>query len=414
MFGTLKSIWQLLLGIFLLMLGHGIQGSLVGIRGVAQDFSTIEISLVTSAYFFGFLIGSRLAPVMITQVGHIRVFAALASTISAVLIIYAIAPLAWVWIILRVLIGIGFSGVYVVAESWLNESATNSNRGQILAIYIIVQMLGLASAQSLLNFDEDTGYFLFVLASVLVSVSFMPILLSINPAPPYETSKPMKLAKLLEVSPLGVVGMVLLGTVFSALFGLSAVFGARVGLSIAENSLFIAMIYIGGIVSLYPIGYLSDLIDRRKLILLLSSTCALTALIGGLLGHLFIPLLVVAFVIGATTNPLYSLLIAYTNDYLDYEDMPACAGRMIFLNGFGAVSGPFLVGWTMDFFGDAGFFYFIAAIMLGLSTFNIIRMQLKKLPTDYESMSYAPISPSASPVVVEVAQEVAIEQHTEE
>ncbi len=414
MFGIVRTIWQLLLGILLLMVGNGLQGTLVGLRGVEEDFSTLELSLIMAAYFGGFLVGSRLTPFMITRVGHIRVFAALASTISAALILFAIAPFAWVWIILRVLVGIGFSGVYVVAESWLNDSSTNENRGKVLALYIIVQMIGITSAQGLLNFGDPSGYFLFAISSVLVSISFMPILLSVNPVPPFQTTKPMKIRKLLHISPLGVVGMFCLGAVFSALFGMSAVFGRRSGLSVAEVSLFISMIYVGGIIFQFPIGYWSDRIDRRKLILIISALCSLSALGGSVLGHHFIPLLLVSFMIGATTNPMYSLLIAHTNDFVDNEDMPACAGGMIFINGLGAISGPFLVGWIMDAFGALGFFHFIAAIMIMLTLFSGLRMQLRILPKDFETMSYPPVSPSASPVLVEVAQEVAIEQQSEE
>src|SRR5690554_4727273 len=178
MLKVLSTSWALLLGIMLLMLGNGIQGTLLGIRGGIEGFTTWQMSVVMSAYYLGFLAGSRVAPLMIQRVGHVRVFAALGSLISAVLVLYAAAPDWIAWSALRVIIGLSFAGVYVTAESWLNNTATNETRGQTLSLYMIVQMAGIISAQGLLNLADPGGYTLFVVASVLVSLSFTPILLS--------------------------------------------------------------------------------------------------------------------------------------------------------------------------------------------------------------------------------------------
>ncbi|MDP4032755.1 MAG: MFS transporter, partial [Pseudorhodobacter sp.] len=211
MLTVLRNTWALLLGLGLLMLGNGMQGTLLGIRGGIENFSTFQMSLVMSAYFVGFLFGSRLAPVMIRRVGHVRVFAALGSMISAVLILYAAAPDWMVWAALRVVIGFSFSGVYIATESWLNNASTNENRGQALSLYLIVQMIGIIAAQLLLNVGDASGYILFVIPSVLVSLAFTPILLSASPAPAFESTKPMSFRRLYQASPLGCVGMFLLG-----------------------------------------------------------------------------------------------------------------------------------------------------------------------------------------------------------
>ncbi len=414
MLAILGQIWALLFGIFLLMVGNGIHGTLIGIRGVQEDFSTLELSIIMSGYFIGFLFGSRLTPHMIMRVGHVRVFAALGSLISAALILFAQFPYPWVWFFLRVLIGVGFSGVYVVAESWLNDSSTNENRGKVLAIYISIQMFGIISAQVLFNFADTTGFLLFVIASVLVSLSFTPILLSVSPTPRLEATRPMKITQLFNVSPLGVVGAFCLGAVFSALFGMAAVYGARIEMSPSEIALFVSMIYLGGLVMQYPIGYISDRMDRRILILIVAGICTGFASIGVFTGSFFTILLVVTFVIGATTTPLYSLMIAYTNDYLDVSDMPAGASGLIFVNGMGAISGPFLVGWIMDFIGPHGFFIYISLTMALLALFCAFRMTVRQRPDPAETMSYTPISPTSTPVVVDMAQEHAIDQQSEE
>ncbi|MBT8456526.1 MAG: MFS transporter, partial [Alphaproteobacteria bacterium] len=196
MIQVLGASWALLLGLSLLMLGNGMMGTLMGIRGGIEGFSTFEMSIVTSAYFVGFLGGSRMAPEMIRRVGHVRVFAALGSFISAALILFPAIADPWVWTALRVLIGFCFSGVYVTAESWLNNSVDNTNRGKALSLYVIVQMLGIIVAQGVVTTGDPSGFILFIIPSVLVSISFAPILLSISPTPAFETTKAMTLRQL--------------------------------------------------------------------------------------------------------------------------------------------------------------------------------------------------------------------------
>ena len=267
----LKNSWPLFLGMLMLMIGNGLQGTLLGVRGGIEGFSPDVMSLVMAGYYIGILGGSKLAPLMINRVGHVRVFAALASLISACFILFPAFPSEFVWFILRVIVGFCFSGVYVVSESWLNDISTNTNRGKILSFYLIIQTLGIVLAQILLNFADPNGYSLFIIASVVLSLSFTPILLSVTPAPPFDTTKPMGLSKLYKTSPLGVVGLFFLGAIFGALFGMTAIFGTERGMSVSQISIFVAIIYLGGMLFQMPIGWLSDRMDRRYLIIILSS-----------------------------------------------------------------------------------------------------------------------------------------------
>lgn len=416
MLQVLASAWALLLGMGLLMIGNGLQGTLLGVRGEIEGFSTLQMSFVMSAYFVGFLGGSRLAPEMIRRVGHVRVFAALASFISAVMISYPMLTDPIAWSLGRVVIGFCFSGVYVTAESWLNNAASNENRGQALSLYMIVQMIGIVSAQALMLVGDPAGYETFVIASILVSVSFAPILLSISPTPAFDTTKPMTLRQLMDTSPLGCVGMFLLGGVFSAQFGMAAVYGARAGLTLVEISTFLASFYIGALVLQYPLGWFSDRMDRRLLILLVSVVGGISAVVGMVFGVDFPVLLAAAFVIGGMSNPLYSLLIAYTNDYLEHEDMAAASGGLIFINGLGAIAGPLITGWLMGdtVFGPSGFFLFIAVLLFVMAGYAVYRMtQRASVPVD-ETGTMSPLYPTASPVALEVAQEVAIEAAQDE
>ena len=408
MFQVLSRSWALLLGMMLLMVGNGLQGTLLGVRGGIEGFSTFEMSIVMSAYFAGFLGGSRVAPEMIRRVGHVRVFAALASFISAILILYPAFAHPVAWALGRVVIGFCFSGVYVTAESWLNNSADNANRGKALSVYMIVQMFGIVSAQVLLAMGDVSGYALFIVSSVLVSISFAPILLSISPTPAFETAKPMRLKTLIQISPLGCFGMFLLGGVFSAQFGMSAVYGVAAGLTIVQISLFVSSIYVGALLMQYPIGWFSDRVDRRLVILIVASLGGVMSLVAFSFDQYFSALLVAAFIIGGTSNPLYSLLIAYTNDYLEADDMASASGGLIFINGMGAIAGPLVTGKMMDTFGTQAFFMVIATLMLTLTGYAGYRMT-QRSRDGVEDGLYAPVMPSSSPVAVEVASEYYIE-----
>jgi len=414
MFQFLSGAWALLLGMLLLTLGNGVQSTLLGIRGEIEGFSTFEMSLVMSGYFLGFLGGSRMAPEMIRRVGHVRVFAALASFISAVIIIYPTFANPTVWFICRVLIGFCFSGVYVTAESWLNNAATNETRGQALSLYVIVQMIGVIAAQAIMVTADPSGFVLFVIPSVLISISFAPILLSISPTPAFEATKPMSLRDWVNISPPGPVGMCFLGGVFAAQFGMSAVYAASIGLSVKDISFFVAAFYVGGMIVQYPLGWMSDRMDRRFLILIAGLVGGIGSIVGMMFGTSYMMLIVAAVLIGGFSNPLYSLLIAHTNDYLEHDDMAAASGGMVFINGLGAIAGPVITGWLMGAFGPPGYFLFLAILMLAVAAYAAFRMTRRAGIAVEDTNTYAPILPSSSPVAVEAAQEFAIETALEE
>lgn len=403
---VLGAAWALFLGLMLLMVGNGVQGTLLGIRGTLEGFSTFQMSLVMSAYFLGFLGGSRLTPTLIQRVGHVRVFAALGSMTSAVLVLYPTLTDPGVWIALRVLIGFCFSGIYVTSESWLNDAVSNENRGKALSLYVIVQMAGIIGAQGLVVLGDPSGFVLFIVPSVLVSLAFLPMLLSASPTPHFESTRAMTLRELWDVSPLGCVGTFLIGGIFSALFGMAAVYGTQAGFSVPEISLFIAFIYLGGLLMQYPIGWISDRMDRRVLILIVAAAGGAAALAAVAGTGWFTLIVAAAFVVGGTANPLYALILAYTNDMVVPEKMAATSGGLIFLNGIGAVAGPLLTGWVMSVVGPEGFWLYVAILMLGMAGYAGWRMTRRKSVVSVEeTVSYAPVTPAASPVAVTVAQE---------
>lgn len=401
MVSVIRTTWPLLLGILLLMVGNGMQGTLLGIRGVIERIPTFEMSVVMAGYYGGFLLGSLTVPGMIKTVGHVRVFAALGSLISAVLILYGTWP-NWIWwTFLRFVIGFSFCGVYVTAESWLNAGSSNQTRGQALAAYMIVQMLGMVTAQLLLNTGDPAGFMLFVIPSVLVSLAFTPILLSANPAPQFETIKRMSFLQLYRASPLGCVGIFLMGGVFAALSGMSSVWGAEVGLSVAEISIFVAAIYMGGLLLQYPIGWISDRYDRRKLVMILAAIGVLTVLFVVIAQPGPMGLIAAAALMGGMANPIYALLLAYTNDYLDQADMAAASAGLLFIYGIGSMGGPVVTGWLMGLVGPDGYWIHMGLLLVLVAFYAGWRMTRRRGLTPDEQGSFAVITPSATPLAIE-------------
>ena len=413
MLQVLSNSWALLLGVGLLMVGNGLQGTLIGVRGDIEGFSTLALSAMTSAYYLGFLGSSRLTPAMIRRVGHVRVFAALGSLVSAALILFPAVVEVWAWTSLRVVVGFCFCGLYVTAESWLNHSATNDTRGQTLSAYMIVQTAGIIAGQGLLTSADPAGWLLFVIPSVLVSVAFTPILLSISPTPAFETTKPMGFMDLFRTSPLTFVGMFLLGGICASQFGMSAVYGTEAGLSVSQISWFVAAFFIGAMALQYPIGRLSDRMDRRILILGSAALGGGAALAGLFFGSSFGLLVGMALLVGGVSNPLYSLLIAYLNDRLPSEDMPAAAAGLLFVNGVGAIAAPPAAGLLMRGIGPSGFWLIVAAMLLGIASYAAYMMKRRPAADAESATAFVGVLPTASPVAVEIAQEWAIEQAEE-
>jgi MFS family permease len=407
MLKVLLHSWPLLTGVLLLMVGNGVQGSLLGIRGTLEAFNTLELSVVMSAYFLGFLVGSRLAPGMIRRVGHVRVFAALGSLISAVLVLYPMLVEWQIWAAMRVVIGFGFAGIYITAESWLNNTATNETRGQTLSAYMIVQMLGVVAAQGLLAAGDPFGYDMFLIPSVLVSLAFLPILLADTPAPTFESTVGLGVRELFRISPLGCVGMLISGGVFSCMFGMVSVWGTLSLMSVGQIALFTSALYVGGLTLQYPVGWLSDRMDRRSIMLWLSVGATLVLAIAAIFPLPYWALLIVAALLGGITYPMYSLIIAYTNDFLSKEQMAAASAGLIFLNGFGAIFGPLVTGWLMGLVGTRGFFLFMGVLYAVQAGYTLWRMGRRASPS--VTGAFRGVTPGASTLAAVAVLEAAPE-----
>ncbi|MGI9319621.1 MAG: MFS transporter [bacterium] len=395
------STWALLLGFGILMLGDGLQGTLLAVRADQEGYSTTITGLIMSSFYVGFLSGSILTPRIMLQVGHIRVFAALAAMASAAILVHAVFLHVSVWIGLRLISGFCFAGLYVVAESWLNDRATNETRGKLLSLYMVVTYVGVGLGQLLLNLADPQGYPLFVLTSVLISIAVVPLLLSASASPSFEESVHIKLKELYRLSPLGVFGMFIEGFVTATFFAFGPVYAQRLGLSLKEISYFMAAAMVGTVILQWPIGALSDRFDRRLILTVVVLLTALAALACIPLSKESIPILLLAVAVFAgLALPLYSLCLAHTNDHLEPAQMIAASGTLVLISGLGAVLGPLLVATIMDNFGNQSFFWSISVAYLITGLFALYRMtQRPTTPLDKQgAVTPAAVHPSSAAI----------------
>ncbi len=416
MIKVISNCWALLLGLGLLMLGNGLLGSLLGIRASIEGFGMSATGLVMSGYFLGMIFGSTVVPKMVGRVGHIRVFGALASLASTAVLVHVVFIDPWVWWVMRLVTGFAFAGIYVVAESWLNDASENETRGQLLSFYMFVLLVGMAAGQFLLNMAAPSGYELFVLISVLVSLAVIPILVSVSNSPDFETTESASVAQLFQVSPLGVIGMLVTSVSMGTVFGLGAVYASMIGLSVKEISFFMGAIIVGGAVVQLPLGRMSDRFGRRRVIVGLCFAGSAAAFFAPQLNATGWQLYAVAAVLGALTTPLYSLCAAHTNDYLNPSQMVAASGALVLVSGTGAAMGPPLTAFAMDYFDSVDFFYYSIAVFLGIVAFYGLWRSTRRVAMaredqgDFVVMAPTPISASFNPDVdldqIEAAMEV--------
>jgi MFS family permease len=274
---------------------------------------------------------------------------------------------------------------------------------------MIAQTLGIIGAQGLLTLGDAATSVLFIVASILVSISFAPILLTVSAIPVVEVARPMPLRGLFTSSPLGTVGIFLLGSVYATQSGMGAVFGSQIGLSVNQIALFVAMLFAGALLLQYPIGWLSDRMDRRILIFGLAFLGASSCLLGWSIGDTLWPLMTAAFFAGGVTTPLYALLVAYTNDSLSAADMPAASGGLVFTFGLGAIAGPLVTGWAMQRLDPYAFWLVLGSTFCAIALYALYRMTQRAMIPVNETDSYLNILPTASTVAVEAAGEWAVE-----
>jgi len=407
MISAVGSAWALFFGLAFIMIGNGLQGAVLGVRAELEGFDGVMTGVIMTGYFVGFLIGSRVVPSIILRVGHVRVFAALASLTSITILIHPSFVDPWVWTAMRLLTGLGYAGLYIVAESWLNDRATNQTRGQLLAAYMIVMLGGAAAGSLLLGAAEPLSFQPFILISVLMSFAVIPILLSAAPAPAVDQPESMSLMRLYRASPLGVVGAFLVGTTQSLFFGMGAVYATRAGFSVGETSIFMMGAFVGGMILTWPIGRLSDIFDRRLVLTVTTFCAALAAASGALLTDRLDWMLFVAMgFFGGFNQPLYSLCIAHTNDFLTPKQMVRASGTLVMLTGLGSLGGPLIAAQSMEAIGPWGYFWALAALQTLLGLFALYRISRRPAKPLAEQGSYVAVPTTPTPVTASLNPEI--------
>ena len=377
----LLATWGLFAGLTFLLVSAGNFSTLIGIRAELEQLPTLVSGGITTAYYAGFLLGSWYALRALKQVGHIRVYAALASLLSASTLVAGVFDSPIIWIIMRSSTGFCFAGLYVVAESWLNGLAKNHFRGRLLAVYNVVTIGAYGAGQLMVfNFDARSlsGY---IFAAILASLAVVPVAVSEQAATPdTENHEHISLRELAKIVPTGFGTILFVGLAHGGLLGMAVIHATREGLSVGRVGVLIAVLQIGGMVLTWPISSASDDIDRRIIGLLSSGAVIILAVL-----MLYQPVesiwtIVLLFAIGGFSFPLYAIAGAYTNDWVSPEQMGAAASQLVTLYGFGAMIGPLVAAPFLDIIGTQGFAWSIISLHALILLFLIYRIRAWHAP----------------------------------
>ena len=380
----LAPVFALLLSVTLLLMGNGLQNTLLPVRASVEAFSPLSIGVMGSAYFFGFAVGCIAGPLVVRRVGHIRTFTAMATIASCVALVHIIYLEPIVWWALRIVTGICFAVLYMVIESWINERATNETRGLLFSVYTVVNLTVITVGQMMLTLADPAEFVLFSLASILVSLAAVPVALSKSPEPAPIDSVKINFNNLWHTSPVGVAGCLIVGLTNGSFWSLAPVFAQGDSTDTGVVALFMSVAVIAGAIGQWPLGLVSDRVDRRRVIVFACIGAALAGLglaMSGSFGQA--ALLVAAFGYGVFGFPLYALSIAHANDFAEPSKYVEVACGLLLVYAVGAVVGPIVASVCMRYTGQGGLFGFTAVIHIAMATFAIYRIsQRERAPVE--------------------------------
>jgi MFS family permease len=375
---TFAQIASLLFSAAILLMGNGLQQTLLPLRAQVEAFSTVQIGVIGSAYYIGYAAGCFWGPNLVQRVGHVRTFTAMVAIASAAPLIHNIWISAVLWWLVRAASGFCLATLFMIIESWLNEKATNENRGVVFSIYTIISLTVMTLGQLMINFSPIESFVLFSVASVLVSLSAVPLALSKATAPARIQSVRIRLGYLVRLAPIGVVGVFLVGMQHGAFWSLGPVFAEGIGLDTLAITLFMSTAAIGGAIGQWPLGKLSDKFDRR---IVLVGACLAAALVGIIIRFLYPELgegiLILTLLWGLSTLPLYSICAAHMNDYVEEGGFVEASSGLLLVYAGGAILGPLIVSPFMTLRTPYAMFGWIAGFQLTLAAFAAYRMRVR-------------------------------------
>jgi len=373
-------------------MGNSLLSTLLVIRGVSEGFSEQFLGLLSSSYYLGALLGTWFAGRLIRQMGHIRCFTFCAAMLSCGTVLYVLLLSPVAWMIIRLLTGFGVFVLFTVIESWLNGQTPDEYRSRIFSLYMVVQMLATAAAQQFLHLDHAGAFTLFAIAAVLASAAVMPVSWTRLQQPNVALNMPkMDLPRLVEAAPVAVTAVIISGLTLGPFWGLSPLFAARLGYSESQVAIFISLAVLGGAAIQYPVGRLSDLIDRRLVVLGVLAAGTVISLIMAMAAFLLpsqlwlMVLLAMCFV--GLALAVYPIGVAHLVDHIHKDHLVAGSSGLLLLYGLGSFIGPALAGVALQRMGGQALPAFFA-LMMFLSVF-VVAWQLRQSkvvekPTDYE------------------------------
>ncbi len=371
--------WPLLAGVLAIQLGNGLLSTALGLRSDAAGFSAGEIALVMSGLYAGQVIASIAAPRFIARVGHVPAYVSMAvlAIVAPLAVLLSTDPITWA--ASRFVFGFGLAGIFVVVESWLNDRSANAMRGRVFAVYILVQLAGLMIAQAFVPALADNLPLSMLLVAGFGVLAIAPVVLSRITRPTRHPFASASFRALVEASPVGVVGATVSGFIWAVVMSMSPIYAQRSGFDAEGVALFVAALVMGGIVLQLPIGWISDLRDRRVVLAGMAALAALTAAVGAAAHGSDAAVTVAAIALfGGLTFPFYTVAVAHLNDRIDDEHRLPASGAMILLFGVGSVLGPIAASAAMDAFGPRGFFLLLCAVTAMLALYAIYRIAIAR------------------------------------
>lgn len=386
---TLLSVSALLLSVALLIFGHGLQTTLLPLAADRFYFSDFEIGAISSAYFVGMVLGCLGAPLIIMRAGHIRAFAALVSMMSAAAIIHPVAVDPIAWVLIRIVSGFALAGFYMIVESWLNESATNENRGTIMSIYIVILFGALMAGQVSIAAMSIASFVPFVIASISVSLAVMPVSLTTSAQPAPITLVRFRPAQLYKTSPAAFVSIFFIGISQGAILTLTPLYGSQIGLSTDQSAFYAAAIIFGGLIAQWPIGRLSDKVDRRLVMIGLGlATAAASTAIVTFAPDVFLIAAGTAVLVGMFSQPLYAITVAHAFDHAAPEDFVETSSGMLLSFGIGSIIGPLIASGLMGQMGPSGLYVMVIAFNIAMAGFILTRIFTRQALTAEEKTDF--------------------------